>query len=216
MRLIYLILFLLSLATRVAYCDENFEEYEKSPARFFLSKILYLSGSLLDDLDLSPLKSERGRFIFRCTVQTATSDLYSVTVIFGNEIIESEIRSLEGGRVTVKAEKINAKSPVYREIIALQKLLEDPNFFAPLTYDEERFFELMTGGVWALFEVESDEYAGKISVIDQGEIIFRDNDPSIRNLKRYSETLRRLFGLWNIDVSPSDLNLKSVPPNPFR
>lgn len=216
MKLVNLALFVLILLVHLVTSAAESEDYENSPARFFLSRTMYMSGYLLDEFDLLPLEAEKETLIIRCTVQTGSSNLFCLTLRIRNEVIESEIRSKKEGQVNVRTERAIANSPRYGNIIEIINIFERPKFFAPLTHDEDQFFEMISGGVWVLFEVESPDYSGKISILDPGDIRFQTSDATIRDLTEYSRLLGDLFKLWDIDVNLGKQNLEKVPADPFK
>lgn len=191
MKIIYLIILMIFMEVTSLGGDPLEIPFEKSYSRYFINKITYNFGKLLDRLELNEIESKSGAVVARCTVLEESS-ARSIEVVFEGKVVEvrrtvttqSGVRSDE---FTLTAQEGSAKT-----LLDAIKEIQGQEFWVPLTDIEVDFFSSINGGKLVGFEIWDGQKYRFVAVVEPSIALPKDLADKIRPLDKY-DTLMNIF-----------------------
>ena len=193
--LFFNLVFVSILGFNLAGAEEKVESYHQSIARYFVDRVKFSGGRILEKLDLERLTGKQGSMLFRISFGLPDKPLSSIEieVLEGDWYVTRTTKS--NGEIKDQVIDVDGGGEVAKE---LRKLLQSiglrSRFWDALTVREEDYFTSMLDGGVVLFEVAESETYRSVALCGLDFTAPSDVD-FLRNLEPYRKLLRLLNDL---------------------
>jgi len=186
------LVFVSILGLNLAGAEEEVESYHQSIARYFVDRMKFSGGRVLDQLKLGRLISKKGEVRIRISSALPSRQMSSVEI----ELLEGAIYITRttniNSKITSRTINVDGEDEVVKELRTIIQGIEVRNkFWDSLSLEEEGYFtSLLDGGV-VLFEIADSETYRSVALCGLDFTAPADVD-FLRNLDPYRKLLQLL------------------------